>query len=169
VLLPALKDVKNVNLKGVATATGASGKKVAQKFGFEYCTTNSEEILGDQGIDTVFIATRHNLHVPIAVTALKKGKAVFMEKPMALNEAELGELLKVWEETGGRLMVGFNRRFSPLIDKMKIFFSGRREPLQMIYRVNAGFLPKDHWVHDPKEGGGRIVGEACHFVDLFCF
>jgi len=169
VLLPALKDVRGVTLKGVATATGLSGKKVAQKFGFEYCTTKSEEILGDAGIDTIFIATRHNLHAPIAIAAMKKGKAVFMEKPMAVNEAELGELMKVWRETGGRLLVGFNRRFSPLIDRMKTFFSGRKEPLQMIYRVNAGFLPKDHWVHNPKEGGGRIIGEVCHFVDLFCF
>jgi len=169
VLLPALKDVRGVILKGVATATGVSGKKVAQRFGFEYCTTQSEEILNDQGIDTVFIATRHNLHAPIAIAALRKGKAVFMEKPMAINEPELGELLKVWRETGGRLMVGFNRRFSPLIGRMKAFFSGRKEPLQMIYRVNAGFLPKDHWVHDPREGGGRIIGEVCHFVDLLCF
>ncbi len=169
VLLPALKKIDRVLLRGVANASGPSAKKAGERFGFEYCTGDYRDILNDTGVDAVFIGTRHGLHATLAMEGLRKGKAVFMEKPMALNATELTDLMRAWRETGGRLMVGFNRRLSPLAVRMRDFFSGRREPLQIIYRVNAGYLPGSHWVHDPREGGGRIVGEVCHFVDVLCY
>lgn len=170
-LLPALKKILLVNLRGVATATGVSGRHITDKFGFEYCTSNYEELLNDSDIDCVMIATRHNLHARLVVEALKQKKAVFVEKPLAINEEELLEIIKTYnhliaDHQSPRLMVGYNRRFSPFAVKAKDFFATRGQPMVIDYRVNAGFIPKDHWVHDPLEGGGRIIGEVCHFVDL---
>jgi predicted dehydrogenase/threonine dehydrogenase-like Zn-dependent dehydrogenase len=168
-LLPSLKDNNSVFLKGVATGSGINSKHVARKFGFQYCTTDYNDILNDPEVSAVVIATRHNLHAKLAIEAMKKHKAVFVEKPLALNEDELAEVIETWKDNEGRLMVGFNRRFSPLVEEVKNFFCNRTEPLAITYRVNAGFVPKDHWIQDPIEGGGRIVGEVCHFVDLVNF
>lgn len=165
-LLPNLKKISGIHFKGVATATGISSQSVARKFHFQYCTSNYSDILDDPKIECVFIATRHNLHAKLAIEALRKNKVVFVEKPLALSEEELKEIIKAWTETQGRLMVGFNRRFSPFSQRAKEFFKNRSGPLVMNYRVNAGPLPLGHWLHDPREGGGRIVGEVCHFVDL---
>ena len=165
-LLPNFKKIPGINFKGVATATGISSQSVARKFHFQYCTSNYSDILNDPEIDCVVIATRHNLHAKLAIEALRKNKIVFVEKPLALSEEELKEIIKTRTETQGRLMVGFNRRFSPFSRRVKEFFENRTGPLIMDYRVNAGPLSPDHWLHDPREGGGRIIGEVCHFVDL---
>jgi polar amino acid transport system substrate-binding protein len=169
-LLPALKNFSGVRFIGVCNASGISAKNVGAKFGFEFCTSNSDDIVNNESIGTVFIATRHNLHAPLVVAALKKGKRVFVEKPLALNEEELQEIVAAYNEqlTAAQrpiLMVGFNRRFAPLVVEMKNFFRDVREPLVVNYRVNAGFIPKEHWTQHPIEGGGRIIGEVCHFVD----
>jgi predicted dehydrogenase len=114
----------------------------------------------------VFVVTRHDLHSKIVIEALKNNKNVHVEKPLCLNEQELKDIIKI--KTQGRLMVGFNRRFAPHVIKAKESFKNI-SPLMIFCRVNAGFIPKEHWVHDSKQGGGRIIGEACHFIDLCQF
>jgi polar amino acid transport system substrate-binding protein len=168
-LLPHLKKMKDVKLKGVVTSTGISAKDVAGKFGFEYCSSEVSQVLQDEEIDCVFITTRHRLHSELVCEALKAGKAVFVEKPLATNKKELGEIKRTLEQTPGKILVGFNRRFSPAAQLLKKHFQDRTTPLVMTYRVNAGFIPADHWIHDPEVGGGRIIGEVCHFVDLLSF
>lgn len=168
-LLPHLKRMKEVKLKGVITSTGISARDVARKFGFEYCSSDVNQILEDEEINCVFIATRHNSHSRLVCQALKAGKAVFVEKPLAINEEELEEIDRTLKQTPGKILVGFNRRFSPAVQLLKKHFRDRITPLVMAYRVNAGFIPADHWINDPEEGGGRIIGEVCHFVDLLSF
>ncbi|MGR3318995.1 MAG: bi-domain-containing oxidoreductase [Candidatus Anammoxibacter sp.] len=168
-LLPILKDVTQLKLRGLSTATGLNAKVNAVKHDFEYCTTDYHEILNDSEIDIVIIGTRHGLHSKIVVDALNQGKDVFVEKPLAIHEEELDKVIDAWQNSKQRLMVGFNRRFSPFTVKVKEFFAKRKEPLVLNYRINAGFIPKDSWVHDTDEGGGRIIGEVCHFVDLLQF
>jgi predicted dehydrogenase len=170
-LLPAIKKVSSVNLRGVCTATGSHSRFAAEKFGFAYCTTSEDEIFRDEQINAVVIATRHHLHAPQVLAALGAGKNVFCEKPLCLSEPELIDIVRsyVLERAGQQLMVGFNRRFAPMVIEMKNSFSSTDEPLAMHYRVNAGFVPRDHWVNDPEQGGGRILGEVCHFVDLLSF
>lgn len=166
-ILPILKKHKDVRLIGVATATGINTKNVARKFGFEYCTTDYNEILNDERINCVFVMTRHNLHAKLVIEALKKKKHIFVEKPLCLNEAELREIIFVYNRYNTSMfMVGFNRRFSPFVKEVKDFFKHRLGPLMLHYRVNAGSLSPQHWVYDIQEGGGRIIGEVCHFVDL---
>ncbi|HHW40494.1 MAG TPA: Gfo/Idh/MocA family oxidoreductase [Syntrophomonadaceae bacterium] len=168
-LLPYLSRMKEVEFVGVSTSTGISGKHAARKYGFRFCTTDNEEIFRDKDINAVVIATRHNLHADLTVRALASGKHVFVEKPLATGEAELSRLVEAVRNSDRILMMGFNRRFAPLAVEAKRFFAGRAGPLSMIYRVNAGAVPPDHWTQDPEEGGGRIVGEVCHFVDLLQF
>ena len=166
ILIPALKKVQGVNLVGVATTTGVTAHHLAQKFGFAYTTTDYREILNDPAVGSVIITTRHNLHAAMVLEALAAGKNVFVEKPLCLTEEELEKLIAAYD--GSRLlMVGFNRRFAPLAQKVKAALAGRTTPLVMTYRVNAGYIPADHWVHDPEVGGGRLLGEVCHFID-FC-
>jgi len=153
-------------LHAVVSATGSNAKAAAQQFGAAYATTDFQEVLHDPHINLVMICTRHHLHASQAIAAARAGKAVFLEKPMALTQAELNELVAVLEETGVPFMVGYNRRFSPVAVEIQRHVAKRRNPLLIHYRLNAGFIPLDHWVHGP-EGGGRIVGEACHIVDLF--
>ncbi len=169
VLLPILKNINGLKLKGVATATGITARHAGEKFGFEYCTSSYMEILNDPEINCVFIATRHDLHAKLACEALGNGKHVFLEKPLALNEEELKEVVKSKEKSQQNLMVGFNRRFSSFSIEAKSLFSRRANPLIVSYRINAGFIPKNHWTQDIKEGGGRIIGEICHFIDLMQF
>ncbi|HEY8494680.1 MAG TPA: Gfo/Idh/MocA family oxidoreductase, partial [Myxococcota bacterium] len=128
--------------------------------------SSAEEVIAHPDVDVVFVLTRHDLHAPLVIRALEAGKHVFTEKPLALSHEELDAIAKAREAAPGDVMVGFNRRFAPLVGELAEHFAGRTHPLVMIYRVNAGFLPREHWVHDPVEGGGRILGEACHFVDL---
>jgi predicted dehydrogenase/threonine dehydrogenase-like Zn-dependent dehydrogenase len=169
-LLPAMQKVNGIELVGVCTATGVSAQHVAQKFGFHYATTDEKQILDDPEVNTVVIATRHHLHARQVIAALKAGKHVFCEKPLALNEEELREIVETYQKSpANRLMVGFNRRFAPMARKLRNFLAQVEEPLVMHYRVNAGYIPPDHWVHDPTEGGGRIIGEVCHFIDFLTF
>lgn len=168
-LLPILRKVEGINLKGVASAEGKDAKQIAQDFQSSYATTRYEEIINDEDIDLVIVATRHNLHAKIAIEALKQNKNVHIEKPLALDKKELKEVIEAAKTSQGRLMVGFNRRFSPAALKIKEFFGEESSPFFIQIRVNAGFLSKDHWTRDPIEGGGRIIGEVCHFVDLVTY
>jgi predicted dehydrogenase/threonine dehydrogenase-like Zn-dependent dehydrogenase len=171
-MLPALKRVHGVEMVVASAANGSHARHAADKFGFRSCTTDEREILNSPSVNTVFIATRHHLHAKQVVAALHCGKHVFCEKPLCLNEAELREIIAACQDPVSArhlLMVGFNRRFAPLAMRMKSFVQEAGEPLALHYRVNAGFLPADHWLNDPLQGGGRILGELCHFVDFLCF
>lgn len=168
VLLPRFAKAKDAELIGVCTARGVTARSTGEKFGFRYCTTDAARLLEDESVAAVVIATRHGSHARFAADALRAGKAVFVEKPLAINEEQLAGVLEAQAETGGLLTVGFNRRFSPLSARLKEAFSGAG-PLAIQYRVNAGPIPASIWVHDPEEGGGRIIGEVCHFVDLIQF
>lgn len=167
-LLPALRRLDRVRLRGIVSAGGFHARSAGGRFGFDYCASDAQEVLRDEGCDAVLIATRHHLHASLVCRALAARKHVFVEKPLALNEAELREVLSAAQTSGCLLMVGFNRRFAPLVARLRGHFEGRTEPLAVSYRVNAGPLPADSWIQDPAEGGGRIVGEVCHFVDLMC-
>jgi predicted dehydrogenase len=170
-LLPILKKSGNAALLGICAATGHRSRHAARKFGFKYCTTDENEILQDKQVNTVVIATRHHLHARQVLSALEAGKHVFCEKPLCLGEGDLAEIVRR-QMTGypeQRLMVGFNRRFAPMALRMKSFLNDAREPFIAHYRVNAGALPADHWLRDPDEGGGRLLGEACHFIDFLTF
>ena len=164
-LLPNLKG--KCNFVSIATAQGNESVYVSKKYGFNKCYDNGNEVIEDENVNTVFIATRHNLHAEFIMKALQAGKNVFVEKPMAMNMNELLKIKKLYEslDVKPRLMVGFNRRFSPYIQEIKKTFLDDQQKAINI-RVNAGQLPADHWVNDPDIGGGRIIGEACHFLDL---
>ncbi|MBR9975338.1 MAG: bi-domain-containing oxidoreductase [Bacteroidetes bacterium] len=169
-LLPHLKAMGDVTLDTVCNRSGLTGSDMRNKFGFRRSTTSPKDVLEDEQIGTVFIATRHGQHAPFTYEALRNGKHVFVEKPLALNEQELlpiEALFTTHPEFQGKvqLMVGYNRRFSPFVREMRGFFEAQREPSVVHYFVNAGFLPKDHWTQHPTDGGGRIVGEVCHFID----
>jgi predicted dehydrogenase/threonine dehydrogenase-like Zn-dependent dehydrogenase len=169
-LLPAIERVGGVEMVVAGAATGSHARHAAQKFGFRSCTTDEQQILRNPAVNTVVIATRHQLHAEQVIAALRAGKHVFCEKPLCLNKAELMKIAAAHDEdTNQVLMVGFNRRFAPLAIRMKTFLQEVREPLALHYRVNAGFVPADHWLNDPQQGGGRILGEVCHFVDFLCF
>ena len=165
-LLPSLRKIGGLELLGLANATGASARSVARSFGFRYCSTDPNEILNDPDVHAVFIGTRHHLHAPLVIAALERGKDVFVEKPLCVDEAELNQIADGLTSSGRILSVGFNRRFSPFARECKSFFEGRLGPLSILYRVNAGRLPPTHWTYDPAQGHGRVIGEVCHFVDL---
>jgi polar amino acid transport system substrate-binding protein len=169
VLVPALAKVPNVRLDAVVSARGLSCRHLADKFGFERCSTDADTILTDPNSDAVVIATRHHLHARQVVAALDAGKHVFVEKPLALTDEEVNTILAAQARTGKVLLVGYNRRFSSLARELADFFADRRAPLVMNYRVNAGLIPPESWIHDPAIGGGRIIGEVCHFIDLAAF
>ena len=172
VILPALQKTK-IRLKTIASGGGVSGTHLGKKFGFGESTTDAEKILSDPEINTVFITTRHNTHARFVLKALEAGKHVFIEKPLCLTLQELEEIaahcLLPLASHSLSLMVGFNRRFAPHIVKIKEMLDSVREPKSFIMTVNAGKIPLDHWTQDPEVGGGRIVGEACHFIDLLRF
>jgi predicted dehydrogenase/threonine dehydrogenase-like Zn-dependent dehydrogenase len=212
-LLPALKLIPGLDLVGVCTASGLSASHVGERSGFRYCTTDPDQLIQDSTVSTVFIATRHNQHVPQLLKALKAGKHVFVEKPLCLTLEELEEIASLYmsqcpgEASGDRsqgsevrsqqghssqtpgvssqdpqfripqsairnpplLMVGFNRRFAPATRMVKEFFAGVGAPLTVSVRFNAGAIPPEHWTQDEEVGGGRIIGEACHAIDLATF
>ncbi len=171
-LLPAIKRVGGVEMVVAAAASGSHARYAAQKFGFRSCTTDEREILNHPTVNTVVITTRHHLHADQVISALGSGRHVFCEKPLCLNEAELKQIVEAYDNLGSThplLMVGFNRRFALFAIRLKNFLKEVREPLALNYRVNAGFLPAEHWLNDPEQGGGRIVGEVCHFVDFLSF
>ena len=170
ILLPALKKAGDIELVGIASSGGLHAQHSGKKFGFKYAASSDDEIINDPNINTVAILTQHDSHAELVVKALKAGKHVFVEKPLAINSAQLSAISKQLEADSQSLMtVGFNRRFSPLAQTLSSFLFHRTEPLHAHYRVNAGYLPLNHWTHDPKIGGGRIIGEACHFVDFITF
>lgn len=164
-LLPNLpRDIRRVS---VMTNSGATSKRVAERFHFEMCTPNEEDILNNQVVNTLFIATRHDTHAKYVIDGLKAGKNVYVEKPLCLNLEELMEIKKLCEEKQCSVMIGFNRRFSPHAREIKKKLGSGK--MSMIYRVNAGSIPAETWVHDMKVGGGRIIGEACHFIDFMAY
>jgi predicted dehydrogenase/threonine dehydrogenase-like Zn-dependent dehydrogenase len=169
VLLPLLAKMEGVELVGLAAATGPSAEHAGRKFGVGFCTTDYGELLSDASIDLIVVATRHDLHPVIAVEALRAGKHVFVEKPLAITEDGLADVLTAQRQSGRMVMVGFNRRFAPLTRRALEHIGSSHGPLTITYRCNAGMLPTDHWLYDPEQGGGRIIGEACHFVDLAIF
>lgn len=174
-LIPAIQKTECVELKTVVSGGGMSARRAAERFNFSVMSTKENEIWSDDAINAVIIATRHNLHFNQVIDALECGKHVFVEKPLCLNAEQLAEIETAYSRAktplGGKpiLMVGYNRRFAPLITKLKCFLDQTSEPLHIHYKVNAGFVSRDHWTQDLSEGGGRIVGEVCHFVDLLNF
>jgi predicted dehydrogenase len=170
VALPAVARMQKVEKVSIVSAGGLSAKLAARDFGFERASTDPADVLQDPRINAVGIFTRHHLHAGLTAAALRNGKHVFCEKPLALREEELAEVESAWRKAAGVspriLMVGFNRRFAPLMVPVRRMIAEASEPPVMAIRVNAGPLPRDHWTLDPVQGGGRILGEACHFVDL---
>ena len=165
--MPNLKKLSDIyNIYAIMSRTGANAKAIAEQYGAKYVTTDYDEILNDSDVDMVLICTRHNIHADMAIQAMKKGKAIFVEKPMALNREEMQEVLNTVEETKAPYMVGFNRRFSKYSVETKKYIKDRINPMIINYVMNAGYIPLEHWVHT-KEGGGRIIGESCHVFDLF--
>jgi predicted dehydrogenase/threonine dehydrogenase-like Zn-dependent dehydrogenase len=168
VLLPTFK-AAGAEFCAIASASGVSARDAGTKYGFTRLLSDAESVIDDAEVNLIVIATRHGSHAELAALALARGKHVFVEKPLALNDAELDRVLAVAAQAKGELLVGFNRRFSPLAVRAQEIFAGRQSPLSIVYRVNAGRIPADHWTQDPHEGGGRIVGEVCHFIDLMQF
>ncbi|HEY3743579.1 MAG TPA: bi-domain-containing oxidoreductase [Bryobacteraceae bacterium] len=167
VFLPYLKDAQGLALRGVATASGVSGLHAAETAGFDYTTTDYTELLADPKISAVLITTRHNLHASMVIAALRAGKHVFVEKPLCLNATELEEVMDAWRHAGEAapvVMVGFNRRFASASQALEKSMGDGACLIQC--RVNAGAIPAGSWVQDTDEGGGRAVGEICHFIDL---
>jgi polar amino acid transport system substrate-binding protein len=185
-LLPILSKNKDVTLKGVMTASGSGSRSIMDRYGFEFCTSNAEDIFENQEINAVFIATRHDSHAQYVIEALKAGKHVFVEKPLCLTENELNDIESLYNNYNLKkvssgyinhsksdstncpiLMVGYNRRYASLTEIIKNKFSAGR--MAMIYRINAGKITSDSWMQDPDIGGGRIIGEVCHFVDYLTY
>lgn len=173
IVLPILKD-SSAKLVGVSSSKGLSSSIAAKKFGFEYSTTDYTELLKDDKINTIFITTRHNNHASLVIESLEAGKNVFVEKPLAIDLKQLADVLKCCnkltsEDRMPKLMVGFNRRFSPFVKDIFSKVKGRSNGLAINMTINSGALPKDLWVHDEKIGGGRIIGEGCHFIDTMSY
>jgi predicted dehydrogenase/threonine dehydrogenase-like Zn-dependent dehydrogenase len=167
---PALAKTQ-ARLKYVVELAGAAAARhVARKYGFENATTDAEAVWNDAELNTVFIATGHASHAALVCKALESGKHAFVEKPLAMNVEEVARIIRATEAHPElQVMVGFNRRFSPHVERIKQLLAGRSEPLAMHFACNAGIIPPGAWVHDPEAGGGRIVGEACHFLDLLAY
>jgi predicted dehydrogenase len=170
VLLPALKKAGDIELIGIASSGGLHAQHAGKKFGFQYATSSEDEIINDPNVNTVAILTRHDTHAELVIKALKAGKHVFVEKPLAINAIQLEQInTALVSNLQSLLSVGFNRRFAPLAQKLQSLVSSLHEPKYIHYRVNAGPIALNHWVHDPEVGGGRIIGEGCHFVDFITF
>lgn len=184
VLLPAIKASPEVELIGIVSSSGLTASSTGERYGFNYCTSDENQILNDPAINTVAILTRHNLHAQQVIAALKARKHVFVEKPLCLKESELEEIISTYQQVGESinsearsassapqtpmLAVGFNRRFAPFLIELKQHLQRVQEPLMLHYRVNAGFIAPDHWTQDSAQGG-RLLGEACHFIDALIF
>ncbi|MBN2043647.1 MAG: bi-domain-containing oxidoreductase [Anaerolineales bacterium] len=167
VIFPVAAKHKNIELVGVASGSGRSAQHAASKHGFSYATSDVEQLIHDPAVNTLAVLTRHHLHAGQTLAGLRAGKHVFCEKPLALNRAELSAIeAELALPDTPLLMAGYNRRFAPLAAKMHAFLKSSPEPMSIHYRVNAGYIPPEHWVHDPEQGGGRILGEGCHFIDF---
>lgn len=161
---------QNANIKYIASSRGLSGTTLAKKYGIQKSTTEMQEIFADSEVDAVIITTRHNQHAQNVIDALRADKHVFVEKPLALTYEEIEEIEQVYNSTNKSVTVGFNRRFSPFSqDAKKLLGNTTNRPINVIATMNAGFIPADHWVQDMEIGGGRIIGEACHYIDLITF
>ena len=167
-LIPALQGLKNVDFRGIASATGVRASALGKKYDFDYCTSDPDQILNDDETDCVYILTRHDTHASLVTSSLKANKHVFVEKPLALDNTELQNVIDIYQRTDKILLVGFNRRYAPMAVAMKKFFKNRAQPLSIHYRSNVGYRPPNHWLHDPRQGG-VILGEACHFIDFCCW
>ena len=165
-LIPAIASASKIRKVQVVTATGASARRTSEKYDYASCGTDPQEVFGNDAVDLVFIATQHDSHASLARDAMKAGKAVWLEKPIGLDQESVRELVAAARDTQGFLSVGYNRRFSPHAEKIRETFDGRSEPMSIRYTVAAGATPAGTWVTDPKTGGGRIIGECCHFIDL---
>jgi predicted dehydrogenase len=171
-LLPNIPKHEDIRLKGILDASGPVSRKVAEKYGFEFCTSDEKDMFENEEINTIFVATRHDSHAQYVLKGLRAGKNISVEKPLCLKDPELGEIKETYDSLirQGKtplLMVGFNRRFSPLTRILKERFGNGL--MAMIYRINAGPIPSDTWIQDREIGGGRIIGEVCHFVDFLTF
>lgn len=164
-LLPVLKNMEPIEFRGLVTASGRTAQGVAKQFGFAFCAGAVSELHGED-TDAVVITTRHDTHADATVAALNAGKHVYVEKPLAMTVPELAAVRQAWAKSGSQVMVGFNRRFAPATREVLQHFAPVQSPLVVAIRVNAGAIPADHWIQDPVLGGGRVIGEACHFVDL---
>ena len=167
-ILPCLKKT-SANLKFISSSSGLSGTTLAKKYKIGYSTTDNAVILEDKDVDLIMVTTRHNSHSKLVIDSLMKGKNVFVEKPLALNQKELDQVIEAYNKSGKTLTVGFNRRFAPLAIQMKKALGSVDSPMNIIATMNAGFVPSNIWVHDMEIGGGRIIGEACHFIDLITY
>ena len=167
-ILPVLSKLE-ANVRYLSSSSGLSGTLLAKKFDVQYSTTNNDDILNDLEVDAVIITTRHSAHARMCIAALKAGKHVFVEKPLALTHEEINEIIEVYEQNSKTLTVGFNRRFSPFIQDIKQKAGHSTIPINVVVTINAGEIPANHWTQDMSIGGGRIIGEACHFIDLITY
>lgn len=165
-LLPNIPESNDVRRVGVLTNTGTTSKRVAEKFKFQFCATEESDVL-DNKTNTVFVATRHDSHGPYVLKSLEANKNVFVEKPLCLLESELESIIALQAKTKKAVMIGFNRRFSPLTSKLKKAIGNNQ--MTMLYRINAGAIPADNWIQDLEIGGGRVLGEVCHFIDYLTY
>ncbi|MEE8577975.1 MAG: bi-domain-containing oxidoreductase, partial [candidate division Zixibacteria bacterium] len=169
VLLPGMAGVSLYRPISIMSGGGVSADSAAKRFNFEKAVSAFDEILSDDRIDTVFIANRHDQHAEMVVKSISSGKSTFVEKPLCMNRDELETIRACCQKSDSALMVGFNRRFAPLVQQMRSTISKTSYPVSMYYRINAGFIPSGSWIQDKEVGGGRIIGEVCHFVDLMAF
>jgi predicted dehydrogenase len=166
-LLPNLPKDSDIIRKGVLTNSGTTSKRVAERYQFEFCTSNEDDVIKNPDINTLFIATRHDSHAAYVIKGLENGKNIYVEKPLCLNIEELEQIKSLCEEKNKPVMIGFNRRFSPHVTLIKKKIGAGK--MSMIYRVNAGYIPPDSWIQDIKTGGGRTIGEVCHFIDMMTY
>ncbi|MFK2819103.1 bi-domain-containing oxidoreductase [Flavobacteriaceae sp. LMIT009] len=164
-ILPSLKKA-GANIKYIASSGGLTSTIMAKKHGISNSTTDYKEILKDPDVDLVLVTTRHDMHAPMVLECIEAGKSVFVEKPLAIKKEELESIIESYIDNNVNISVGFNRRFAPLAQKMKALLGSDRTPMNIVATMNAGFIPADVWVHDMEVGGGRILGEACHYIDL---
>ncbi|MCA9450219.1 MAG: Gfo/Idh/MocA family oxidoreductase, partial [Candidatus Omnitrophica bacterium] len=169
VLLPKIRELGGPRLWRVVTSRGATAKAVAKRFEIAHHSCRDEDLFEDPAVGTVVIATRHHQHANQVIAAVKAGKDVFVEKPLALNREQLEEVGAAVVASGRKVMVGFNRRFAPMARQLREWFQPREWPLVLSARINAGRIEKGSWLLDPEEGGGRIIGEMCHFIDLLAY
>lgn len=169
VFLPVVNKNQDTEKIAICSAKGLTARHAAKKFGYKYACTDENDVLKSDDINAVLIMTRHNDHPRQVIAALETHKHVYCEKPLAIDPESLSAIATAYSQANTKLMVGFNRRFSSLAMQMRQFFDHRSEPIHMHYRINAGYLPLTHWLHDPRVGGGRIIGESCHFIDFLVF
>jgi predicted dehydrogenase/threonine dehydrogenase-like Zn-dependent dehydrogenase len=164
-ILPKLKKC-NADVKYIASSGGLSSTIMAKKYNIANSTSDYHQILNDDDVDLVLVTTQHHMHAKMAIEAINAGKSVFVEKPLAMNQKELDQIIEAYNVNNINITVGFNRRFAPLAKKMKKALGSSTTPINIVATMNAGFIPKDVWIHDMEIGGGRIIGEACHYIDL---